>query len=121
MKTLIPGRLEAFLAQDDDAPIVMLNLLRFAPDAGRARYTDYLTRAAPIVARHGGAIAFAGDGLAALAAEPGQAWDAVALIRYPSRDAFAALIADPDYAPIDALRQAALVEAVLQPVAPLLR
>ena len=81
MNSLIPGRLDAFLADDDDNPVVMLNLLRFRADGGRKRYAEYLAMAGPIVARHGAEIAFAGDGLAALAAEKGQAWDAVALVR----------------------------------------
>lgn len=119
MNSLIPERLEAFLAATDDGPIVMLNLLRFKPDGGRERYVEYLTMAGPIVARHGAEIMFAGDGLPALAAEEGQAWDAVALVRYPNRRAFVALISDAEYAVADPVRHAALEEAVLQPLAPM--
>lgn len=118
MMTLIPGALDAYLADDDGQPIVMLNLLRFRPDGGRDRYQEYLAMAGPIVARVGAEISFAGDGLAPLCAETGQAWDAVVLVRYPNRKAFVALTQDSDYATADPVRKDALIEAVLQPVSP---
>lgn len=105
-----------FLADDDGEPIVMLNLLRFRPDGGRDRYFDYLNLARPLVERYGAEIVFAGDGSTPLAAEPGQSWDCVALVRYPTRQAFADMIADPDYDAADEVRMSALSEAVLQPI-----
>ena len=78
---------------------------------------EYLTVATPIVARFGAEIVYVGDGLPALSAEPGQAWDAVALVRYPNRQAFAAMAMDADYRDRAApMREAALAEAVLQPL-----
>ena len=108
--------LDRFIAEDDGAPVVMLNLLRFKPDGGRDRYLDYLGMAGPLVARYGAEIVYAGDGSTPLAAEPGQDWDAVALVRYPNRRAFADLVADPDYQKADPVRISALLEAVLQPI-----
>jgi uncharacterized protein (DUF1330 family) len=108
--------IDRFLGEDDDQPIVMLNLLRFKTDGGRQRYLDYLAMAGPIVARYGAEILFAGDGATALCAEPGQSWDAVALVRYPKRTAFVDMIADPAYAVADPIRMSALEEAVLQPI-----
>ena len=117
MLTLIENALEKFLNEDDGQAIVMLNLLRFREDGGRERYTDYLAVAAPIVARFGAEIVYVGNGLAALSAEPGQAWDAVALVRYPNRRAFAEMAMDADYRNRAApMREAALAEAVLQPL-----
>lgn len=66
MVALSPTALEAFLADQDDTPVVMLNLIRFQPDGGRARYLDYLGMAKPILARFGAKILFGGDGLAVL-------------------------------------------------------
>lgn len=60
MLTLIENALETFLKDDDGQPIVMLNLLRFRPDGGRGRYTDYLAVAGPIVARFGAEIVYVG-------------------------------------------------------------
>ncbi len=117
MLTLIPGEYERFLREDDGQPLVMLNLLRFHPEGGRERYAEYLSAAGPLVARYGAEIVYVGDGLPALSAEDGQAWDAMALVRYPSRQAFASMVADPDYREKAApLREASLSEAVLQPI-----
>ena len=115
MIAFTPSDIERFLAEDDGAAVVMLNLLRFHPDGGRERYFEYVKLASPLVARYGAEILYAGDGGRALAAEPGQAWDNVALVRYPSRRAFADMIADPDYEKADPVRLSALTEAVLQP------
>jgi uncharacterized protein (DUF1330 family) len=43
----------------------------------------------------------------------------VVLVRYPDRQAFAAMIRDPDYQAVAHLRSEALVESVLQPTTPL--
>lgn len=109
--------LKRFLAEDPGGPVVMLNLLRFRPDGGRAAYAAYARAIAPFLERHGARVVYAGDGGTALVAEDGQAWDAVLLVRYPSRAAFATMVADPEYQAITHLRSGALVEAVLQPTA----
>jgi uncharacterized protein (DUF1330 family) len=108
--------LKAFLEEDDGEPVVMLNLLRFAEGGGRERYAEYSAAVVgTFLPRYGGEVLYAGTGSAALVAEEGQAWDAVALVRYPSRAAFARMVADPDYQQVTHLRSEALVEAVLQP------
>ena len=53
-----------------------------------------------------------------MVAEPGQEWDAVVLVRYPSREAFSRMVADPDYHTVSHLRTGALTEAVLQATTP---
>lgn len=100
------------LADDPGGPVVMLDLLRFRPDGGRERYLEYATRSLPIAARFGAEPLYAGDGGVALA---GREWDAVVLMRYPSRRAFAAMVRDPEYRAGAHLRSEALREAVLQP------
>jgi uncharacterized protein (DUF1330 family) len=112
-----PDQFERFLEEDDGQPIVMLNLLRFHADGSRERYADYLAAAGPLVARYGAEIVTVGDDLPALSAENGQAWDAMALVRYPSRQAFARMVRDPDYREMAGpLRAASRAEAVLQPI-----
>ena len=109
--------LKQFLEEDDGAPVVMLNLLRFA-EGGRAKYAEYSTAVTQtFLPRYGGEVLYAGEGAGPLVAEDGQAWDAVALVRYPSRTAFARMVADPEYQQVTHLRSEALVEAVLQPTA----
>lgn len=107
--------LKQFLAEDDGRPIAMLNLLRFA-EGGRFRYAEYLRAAAPFVQKVGGEVVLFGDALPPLVAEAGQAWDAVLIVRYPSRAAFTRMVADPNYQAITHLRTLALREAVLQPI-----
>ncbi|MFJ8184599.1 DUF1330 domain-containing protein [Streptomyces sp. NPDC096105] len=103
--------------QKPGEPFVMLNLLRFAPD-GRTSYEEYSRRAAVFLRQHGGELLYAGDGDTPLVAGQGQAWDAVLLVRYPSREAFVRMVTDPGYQEITRLRSRALTEAVLQPTTP---
>src|SRR3954468_16385671 len=58
------------------------------------------------------------DGSTTLVAETGQDWDAVLLVRYPSREAFSRMVADPEYQEVTAWRTEALTEAVLQATVP---
>ena len=107
--------LKQYLAEDPGGPVVMLNLLRLRPDGGRERYAAYLEHFVRASASHGAQVVYAGDGTTALVAEDGQAWDAVLLVRYPSRQAFSDMVRDPAYQQGAHLRTEALVEAVLQP------
>lgn len=50
-----------------------------------------------------------------MVAEHGQDWDAVLLVSYPTRRAFADMAREPGYQEGTHLRTAALSEAVLQP------
>lgn len=102
--------LERFATEGPEGPVVMLNLLRFA-DGGRARYAEYLRAAAPFLAAAGGEVVHLGAGATALV---GDAWDAVLLVRYPSRAAFLGMVSDPAYQAITPLRREALADAVLQ-------
>jgi uncharacterized protein (DUF1330 family) len=108
--------LKRFLAEDDGEPVTMLNLLRFKPDGGRDRYDAYAAAIAPFLAKVGGGVVYFGTTGTPLVAPPDDtAWDAVLLVRYPSRQAFSAMVADPDYQQITHLRTEALDAAVLQP------
>jgi len=110
--------LKRLLQEDPGGPVVMLNLLRFRPD-GRASYAQYVNALADtFLGRYGAEVLYAGDGSTALVADPGQAWDMVLLVRYPSREAFSRMVADPEYQHVTHLRSEALVEAVLQATVP---
>lgn len=110
---------DVMLSEDPGGPVVMLNLLRFRPDGGRESYRRYAEAIPAVSARYGVRVEYAGDGGRALVAEDGQAWDMVLLVRYPSRQAFADMVRDPEYRAMSHLRSEALVESVLQPTAPL--
>src|SRR3712207_608511 len=106
--------LKRYLREDPGGPVVMLNLLRYA-EGGREVYAQYAQAlTSTFLPRYGGEVLYAGEGSTALVAESGQAWDAVLLVRYPSRDAFSRMVADPEYQQVTELRTRALSEAVLQ-------
>lgn len=110
--------LKRLLAEDPGGPVVMLNLLRFA-DGGRESYAQYARALSEtFLPRYGAEVLYAGDGSTVLVAEPGQEWDAVLLVRYPSRAAFSRMVADPEYQQVTHLRSQALTEAVLQATVP---
>lgn len=53
MIAFTPTQLDRFMAEDDGAPVVMLNLTRFKPDGGRDLYLQCISMAGPLVARYG--------------------------------------------------------------------
>jgi len=101
---------------DEGGPVVMLNLLRFRPDGGQERYAEYGAAVAPCLEKVGGRIVFAGQPAAPLLG--GDAWDLVALVEYPSRQAFLDMIASPEYTTIGHLRTEALTRGELHPMDP---
>jgi uncharacterized protein (DUF1330 family) len=106
-----------------DTPIVMLNLLRFRNKArykdgeadydGREAYRRYSLVAFEKVKGVGGEMLWSGDTLAGVIAPEGERWDEVLLVRYPSIQAFARMLADPEYKQATKHRTAALEEARL--------
>jgi uncharacterized protein (DUF1330 family) len=109
--------LKRFLAEDHGGPVVMLNLLRFA-EGRRGSYDEYARRIVPFLEKVGAQIVYAGDCSTALVAPEQHDWDAVLLVRYPSRAAFSQMVADPAYQEITGLRTDGLSEAVLQATIP---
>jgi uncharacterized protein (DUF1330 family) len=116
MVSFSPEAFDAFLTGDDDSAVVMLNLLRFEPDGGRAKYLEYLQLAKPILARFGAKILFGGDALPVLTTGQAHEWDAVVLVQYPRRSAFKNMIDDPEYQVAFQIGKAAIAEIVLQPL-----
>lgn len=110
--------LKRYLAEDPGGEVVMLNLLRYADD-GVASYAEYAARIEPFLTRVGAEVVYFGGTGTALVAPDDWEWDAVLLVRYPSRTAFAAMVADPEYQQITGLRTVALDAAVLQATTPL--
>lgn len=98
----------------DGSPVVMLNLLSFKPDGGRARYEEYGAAVAPLLEEVGGRILFAGESSTALLGD--DSWDMIALVEYPSRQAFLDMIGSPEYQAIGHLRTEALLEGELHPM-----
>ena len=110
--------LKRFMQEDPGGPVVMLNLLRFA-EGGRASYDEYARKIVPFIQRVEAEVLYFGDCSTVLVAPESHRWDAVLVVRYPSREAFSRMVADPEYQQITHLRSEGLEEAVLQATVPL--
>jgi uncharacterized protein (DUF1330 family) len=113
-----PEDIRRLLAEDDGGPLVMLNLLRFAGEEGRASYERYAAAAAPALTKAGATVLYAGDCSTKLVAPEGHVWDALLVVRYPTRQAFLEMIKDPEYQAITHLRSEGLHAAVLEATRP---
>ena len=95
----------ALVALPDDAPVTMLNLMRFrersldGKGSGWDAYLRYSALAIRLIKAQGGTITWTGTAEAVTLGVPDQhRWDYVALVRYPSRAAFIAMMTSADYA-----------------------
>ena len=100
----------------DGTLVVMLNLIAFKPDAGQERYGEYAAAVAPLLERVGGRIVFAGVPAPALLGE--DSWDLIALVEYPTRNAFLEMVGSQEYDAISHLRTEAVARSELHPVDP---
>lgn len=96
---------QALQALADDDPVVMLNLMRFRAQSldgngsGWDAYLRYSALTIKLIKAQGGTIIWTGDAEAVALGVPDQhRWDYVALVRYPSRAAFLAMMTSPEYA-----------------------
>ena len=103
--------IEALAAVPDDAPVVMLNLMHFRErsldgnGSGWDAYLRYSALTIRLIKAKGGTIIWTGTADAvALGAPEANRWDYAALVRYPSRQAFIAMMTSPEYAPANVER-----------------
>ncbi len=109
-------QLAALRALPPDAPVFMVNLLRFKPDGGEARYQRYARDAAPHLARVGARPRFAGTAAGMIIGDDAEPWwDAILVVEYPTPSAFLAMVTDPAYGVVHEHRAAALERAELIP------
>lgn len=108
---------EALAASDNPAPFVVLNLLKFKKNGGWEAYQRYTVEAAPHVRQAGAEVVYLGKTAELITGS--ETWDAVMLVRYPSRKAFVDMIRDPDYLAAHRHREAALERAVLYATDPI--
>ena len=95
----------------------MLTLLAYK-EGGADSYAEYAAKIGPFLERVGGEVVYAGKCSTTLVAPDGWEWDALLVVRYPSREAFSRMVADPEYQAITHLRTQALDAAVLQATVP---
>jgi uncharacterized protein (DUF1330 family) len=107
----------------EGGPITMLNLLRFKDRAdgidegdrisGRQAYERYAEAVGSHLHRVGGSVSYMAECEQSVIAPEHEAWDVLVLVRYPSRQAFLEMIADPGYQASHAHRAAALRDSRL--------
>jgi uncharacterized protein (DUF1330 family) len=103
---------EALSVLPDEAPVVMLNLMRFREKSldghgsGWDAYLRYSALAIKLIRARGGTISWTGTAEAvALGVAADNRWDYVALVRYPSRAAFIDMMTSPEYAQANVERE----------------
>ncbi|HSB96070.1 MAG TPA: DUF1330 domain-containing protein [Spongiibacteraceae bacterium] len=122
-------QLRAFAHENaDDAPVVMLNLLRYraqanysahpheVPCSGREAFKRYSKLSIVCIEASGGKVLFIGNARASVIGPTDEQWDDIFLVQYPSRTAFLQMIATPEYRAINFHRSAALQDSRLIPV-----
>ena len=105
--------MQAFVARADEGPVVMLNLIKLKPDGGLESYKKYMAAVAPLLARVGGSVRWAGYGAELVIGTDGDDWDLVLVVEYPKRQALIELIGSPDYQAIQHLRDDSLTRSLL--------
>ena len=109
----------AAAASTDDGPVVMLNLLKFKDVAtgggsGAASYNRYGDTVTKMVEERGGQVLWSGRADQVLIGdEVANGWDAIALVQYPSRQAFIDMVTDETYQQSHEHRGGGLADTVL--------
>jgi uncharacterized protein (DUF1330 family) len=112
-----PERVAALLTSPDPGPVVMLNLLKFkdhadAPDeglTGEAAYRKYADAMVAFVTQAGGRLIWSGRITGMVIGDSDVDFDMIALVEYPSRQAFATIVQDPRVQAIGVHRAAGLL------------
>ncbi len=102
-----------------DQPVVMVNLLKFkkkaeykdgraTTDDGKTAYNRYAAEMLKFVADHGGRVLFIGEVKSLVIGEVEELWDVVALVEYPSSEAFVKIATSPEVAKFGIHREAGL-------------
>ena len=115
--------LEEMATRSSDAPVVMLNLLRFRETAepghgvdgmtGEQAYRECGRGFRKLQPRFGGEPLWMGKAQAVLVGAENEAWDLAILVRYSTRGQFLSMLSDPEYKAISPLRAAALSDSRL--------
>ena len=94
-----------------EGPILMLNMLRFKKEGGREKYREYAERNATLLAKVGGKLVSRWDSRVTLVG--GEEWDSIAVVEYPSREAFLEMALSEEFQQTKLLRKDALEDSRL--------
>lgn len=106
---------------ETDAPVIMLNLLRFKEQAdgidrglsGREAYERYAEGTAPFLAGVGGRLLLAVEAREMVIGPDALEWDMALMVEYPSRAKFLEMATDAGYLKVHEHRAAALADSRL--------
>ena len=123
MPFIKPAReqIQRLAESDEDGPVVMLNLLKFAKTAdeatgktGAESYDTYGEKMREIMAERGIRLLWRGRAdSVVIGDDDADGWDMVLLVQYPSRKAFLEMGASKEYDKVGEHRTAALVDSRL--------
>ncbi len=111
-----------FRQMDRPGPVHMLNLVKFREQAayddgtvatGAEAYASYGRESGPVFKRLGGRQIWIGKPELMLIGPKSEAWDLAFIAEYPDKDAFVAMLRDPDYRKAVRHRQAAVADSRL--------
>jgi len=109
-------QIQALLADSDDQPVVMVNLLRFKESAdepnggvsGEDAYRRYAEKMIALVLSKGGRLIWSGRLDSQVIGEGGESFQMIGLLEYPSRKAFVEITTHPDFQEIGLHRASGL-------------
>ncbi|MDB3997100.1 DUF1330 domain-containing protein [Gammaproteobacteria bacterium] len=101
-------QMEGFLEGDSEAPIAMINLLKFREKAqyedgrdtdltGEQAYAIYMDEVVGHLKKVGGEVSFGGSINRLMLGEVEELWDKAFIAKYPSKKAMLKMVTDPDY------------------------
>ena len=119
-----PDQIQAFLASDLSGPVCMVNLLKFKPMAeygdgrepnlsGKEAYSLYGAQMREFCESRGCRFLFAGAVRQMIIGSVEEEWDAVAIVEYPSKEAFVEIAMSPEVQEISIQRSAGLAGQLL--------
>ena len=95
-------------------PVVMTNLLAFKGAEGAKDYARYAEQVQPLLDDAGAKLVYLGSARQMVIGEEEDPWwDAIVVVRYPTVEAFAAMVRSPEYQAVHVHRARALRRAEL--------
>ena len=119
-----PEQIQTLLEGPKEAPVVMLNLLKFKEHAeyedgretnlsGRDAYQLYAERAVQFMTADGGRLVHSSETRLLLIGDGELEWDMVGILEYPSIEKFMKLLESPEFAEFGVHRSAGLAHQLL--------
>ena len=104
-----PEQFAALAARPADAPVVMVNLLKFKTQGGLESYLQYGREVAPHLERVGATVRYAGTAPGVIIGDNERPWwDAILIVEYPTPAAFIEMVTTQEYAKVHEHRAAGL-------------